>query len=1748
MMKDNFFKKAAFMKNKTLFLGLVAILIISFAYFAFAEFTSGSLNTPLDNSWDTDGTVEFNCTVAWEGVNDTLLNLSLYTNMTESWTINATNSTVVENNTAYNFTVSGIPDGIYVWNCLAYDNGTATQWANTTGNYTIKVDQTAPILNNPTPANSGFIADASSTLFNITLTEQNIDLSVNVTLYYKQSGGPSYSSDTLSCTGTAPTYYCSKTLDLHLLIGDGQTLNFFFNTTDSAGHTAVNGTQASPLTATVDQTSPVVNTLNNYANDSWTTDTSVIFGFKATDTNNDTCILYHNASTWGANVTKTYTSNADTNFSAITLSNGHYLWNVLCNDSAGHTAWNGDNYTLKVDATDPAASLDIPTNDSWDSDGSVTFGYTPSDTNLEACILYGNFSNSWAANETNSSLTSGIQINNTLSLEDGYYIWNVKCNDSAGNSAFNGTNYTIKVDKIAPVVNTLNNYANNSWTTSKTVTFGFNMTDTNNDTCILYHNASTWGANVTKTYTSNEDTNFSAIIFASDGHYLWNVLCNDSAGHTAWNGDNYTLKVDATDPAASLDIPTNDSWDSDGSVTFGYTPSDTNLEACILYGNFSNSWAANETNSSLTSGIQINNTLSLEDGYYIWNVKCNDSAGNSAFNGTNYTIKVDTVSPILNNPTPANSGFIADATTTLFNITLTEQNINLSLNVTLYYMWSGAGGYSSDTLSCTGTAPTYYCSKTLNLDLLIGNGQTLNFFFNTTDSAGHTAVNGTQTIPLTATVDETGPSKSEITNPATNDTWKTSMTDIITINMTDTIDSTLNYNIFVNGTSNATGTVTGGTATNVNLTGLQDGGYYEIIAQATDDAGNSLNSSSKTLYYDATAPVVNTLNNYGNNTWINSNTITFGFNATDTNNDTCILYHNASTWVANETVAYTSNADTNFSSITLADGHYVWNVLCNDSAGQTDWNSDNYTLKVDNTNPVVTSFASNDTDNIVRSSDYLNFSVTVTETNINTVKINGTSLDQITGTNVWYNINQTDNFTGCTTTGACTFLITATDYAGNENATETLTITIDDDNPGVFSFNTNDTDNIVRSADYLNFSVTVNDTGGGSVSTVTMNGTSLTSGAGDVWYTVNQTDEFTGCTSTGACTFLITATDNVSNVNATETLTITIDDDNPGVFSFGINDSDYNVTSTVYLNFSVTVNDTGGGSVSTVTMNGTSLTQGGTTWYTVNRTVDWTDCTTNGLCVFGITATDNVSNVNSTETITLMIDTTVPTVSLTSPTGGYWTNDNTTDFKFTATDTLSSVLSCTLYVGGTAYGTNSSVSNYTSTTITYNNTAGMDEGDHEWYVNCTDGAGNEGAAIARTVKIDVTAPTFTISQPTLNQEVTSSAFTILSGVATDGIGSQFSGVDSCAVEFTDFDGVSSGTISGTVDFNTTHCTGTATIQSAAANGNGTLTLKLLDHAGNLGSATKYIDYTQTDPTAPRINTIELNGTQFIAGSSILVTVNATDNTAVSSVTADGVALTQYGDIWNGTVTAASGIGSHAVIVVATDAVGKIDTQSVSYEVVSEIDTTAPSLGLTTWPLSNVNAEPFWIIVDETNNETGLTCRYELIDVANNAYRAAGMLGEMDISTFGVSYGTEIEREAGSPNGVYNLTFSCTDSAGNSASTWVNFTINITYNLHIPGHTQGFIALRPDFILSRYALQGTDLTDYNISTVINSTAGLTSQRLDTSRVNYVWGYIGSTWYAYNTTDAGSATLTTFNNSIGYYVLDLKETGLGRSIMH
>ena len=85
----------------------------------------------------------------------------------------------------------------------------------------------------------------------------------------------------------------------------------------------------------------------------------------------------------------------------------------------------------------------------------------------------------------------------------------------------------------------------------------------------------------------------------------------------------------------------------------------------------------------------------------------------------------------------------------------------------------------------------------------------------------------------------------------------------------------------------------------------------------------------------------------------------------------------------------------------------------------------------------------------------------------------------------------------------------------------------------------------------------------------------------------------------------------------------------------------------------------------------------------------------------------------------------------------------------------------------------------------------------------------------------------------------------------------------------------------------------------------------------------------------------MNTTTPDTGEDILVTVNATDNTAVISVEANGVALVyQSGDIWTGSIIAIA--GTHIVNISAADAAGNIGwNNSTSYAATTQ-DTTPPA--------------------------------------------------------------------------------------------------------------------------------------------------------------------------------------------------------------
>jgi predicted aminopeptidase len=63
------------------------------------------------------------------------------------------------------------------------------------------------------------------------------------------------------------------------------------------------------------------------------------------------------------------------------------------------------------------------------------------------------------------------------------------------------------------------------------------------------------------------------------------------------------------------------------------------------------------------------------------------------------------------------------------------------------------------------------------------------------------------------------------------------------------------------------------------------------------------------------------------------------------------------------------------------------------------------------------------------------------------------------------------------------------------------------------------------------------------------------------------------------------------------------------------------------------------------------------------------------------------------------------------------------------------------------------------------------------------------------------------------------------------------------------------------------------------------------------------------------------------GESVQVTATATDNTGVSSVTADGTPMAKAGaDTWTATLAADAAFGAHNVSVVAKDAAGTLQLQ------------------------------------------------------------------------------------------------------------------------------------------------------------------------------------------------------------------------------
>ena len=141
-----------------------------------------------------------------------------------------------------------------------------------------------------------------------------------------------------------------------------------------------------------------------------------------------------------------------------------------------------------------------------------------------------------------------------------------------------------------------------------------------------------------------------------------------------------------------------------------------------------------------------------------------------------------------------------------------------------------------------------------------------------------------------------------------------------------------------------------------------------------------------------------------------------------------------------------------------------------------------------------------------------------------------------------------------------------------------------------------------------------------------------------------------------------------------------------------------------------------------------------------------------------------------------------------------------------------------------------------------------------------------------------------------------------------------------------------------------------------------------DAAGNI-AWNNSTSYTATpDTTKPVITSVVLNNVVVNTGASITVTVKATDNTAVTGVTANGTVL-QYitsSNVWRGTIIAQA--GTHSVMVSAKDAAGNIAWNNSTSYTATTPDTTKPVINSIT--LSNItpySGAAIIITVNATDN-------------------------------------------------------------------------------------------------------------------------------------------------------------------------------------
>ena len=395
-----------------------------------------------------------------------------------------------------------------------------------------------------------------------------------------------------------------------------------------------------------------------------------------------------------------------------------------------------------------------------------------------------------------------------------------------------------------------------------------------------------------------------------------------------------------------------------------------------------------------------------------------------------------------------------------------------------------------------------------------------------------------------------------------------------------------------------------------------------------------------------------------------------------------------------------------FDTTAVADGQYDLRAVTSDLAGNS-FTSGLVSVTVDNTSP-NTSITSQPADPTNSSSASFSFSSSE----------GGSTFECRIDGGVWGACSSPKTYSSLAD-GSHTFQVRATDAAGNLDASPAgYTWLVDGTNP---------TGSVTAPAAAANLRGTVGltsnsaDAGGSGVATVQFQRSPIGAGTwtnqAASWNTTLQTD--------GQYDLRVVTTDNAGNSFTSATITVRVDNTNPtGSITAPADAASLRNTISLTSNSA----DTGGSGVDTVTFQRSPA--GAGTW--TNQAASWnTTLQADGQYDLRVVTTDNAGNSFTSATITVLVDNTNPTGSVTNPVAA-------ADIRGTVV-----LASNSADVGGSGVDTvqfqrsPAGAGTWTNQAASWNTTLQAD-GQYDLRVVTTDFAGNSVTSAAITVRVDNT--------------------------------------------------------------------------------------------------------------------------------------------------------------------------------------------------------------------------------------------------------------------------------------------------------------------------------------------------------------------------------------------------------------------------